>query len=931
MLLSLTDLWVGRELSDGAIEVAVRNLTKTGLFERVVPLVQTDDLGARVTFQLFGAVIIRKVRIHGEASLLESKIRRRLAFRPGRRLDRSPSNVLEQQTGLIRWLDRLGFPKSGVEFEFDVRGHEAVVTVEIDLGLHTVIGNVTSDGNEHIANWRIKWAYLQPRTFYLVPIYNRDTTKAAREDVLDLFHDEGFHEVKIKETWSISGRSADVILHIKEGRRTEVRFRGNRVFTETQLDELMTFRESRSADEAEVTRSLQAIRAAYQARGHHFVRIGLTDDAPGDPRAPRTLTLRIDEGKTAWVETVRFEGNSAFPPEILEPLIGTKETLLLSPVGPGYATEESLALDARVLHAHYVEKGFLTATVAPAVVTPLGGREHLDVLFRIEEGERTFITAVDVEGVKRYRPEQVQVLLDLAPGSPYGPQRVDEAVARLQRRYRADGLPHATVVAQCALPAGAIVACGAAEVRGRAVRVALTVVEGPQVTVGEIFVRGNFETTEGTILNELRMKPGEPFDYQRLLDSQSSIRSLGLFRSVSTTLIGNAAGEQRDRVGIVIAVEEQGYQFIELALGVKTDERGGDFLDLGVSAEIAYLHNNVGGWGKRFELPLVVGNLETTLKPRWTDPRLFGTRTLFTAEVAAEMRNEVGENLKEIPLDFDQFFQADRPTDIYNKFRLAGTLGLTRRFTRRTTGTLQTTLKRVLSRDEDDDGLDLCIFGGRKGECLAERETNLTTGPGVSYDARDSALHPTKGYFLSTSTKLGFEVKGIDELGTPFLLVDGEAQWYTSRLSRRLIIAQALRVGSGFLLRGTGRVPTEFIRELGGSTTVRGFGDKQIPVRCPAEGAACSPVIGGNHVGVYNLELRVKLFWWFWAVGFYDAGTLVDFVEDVGPDTLWQSLGFGLRWLIAEQIPVRLDFGFPLDTKGLVQPTQGHFSIAYPF
>ena len=126
---------------------------------------------------------------------------------------------------------------------------------------------------------------------------------------------------------------------------------------------------------------------------------------------------------------------------------------------------------------------------------------------------------------------------------------------------------------------------------------------------------------------------------------------------------------------------------------------------------------------------------------------------------------------------------------------------------------------------------------------------------------------------------------------------------------------------------------------MGGASTVRGLSDDGITTprngfevcEAPDEGKNCAPE-GGNHRAVFNVELRGRLLWWFWAVVFYDVGVLVDTLDEVSEEhALRQSAGFGLRWLLLDQIPVRVDVAFPFDLPSHEETVPFHMAIGYPF
>ena len=943
-LLSLTDLWEGKEYRREDVDAAQRNLMKTGLFYEVVPVVAQGRLGVSVKLDTVGATVVERVHVHGEGMLLESDVRRRIFFRPGGMLDASDDNLEEQRASLLQWLSRLGYHGSNVRIEIDAEDYLADVTIDLDIGDFNTLRDIQVEGLTALPAWRVRWTYLQPRRFGLSGLYLPQTMKAARDDVLELLNDLGHFEARLRvepQIDELAGR-VDVKVVVREGRRTDLRFDGNDAVADFELVPLLPFAEARAVTADLLRRAEAAIREEYQDRGYHFATVRAEEQPSAGRDAPRVVTFQIYEGPVARIEAIRFEGGRTFSEEELQGAITTLPFALFRGE-PGFALDRQLADDAGRLRNWYVERGFLSAEASLDRIEARQDGEYLTVVFRLTEGPRTWLSHVSVAGVTRYSRQDVAQTLGLTHGSPYGPRGVLEACARLLRRYRKDGLPHARVVATCRLPGGEVVSCDADRVAGPYVSLEVDVTEGPRVTVGEILVRGNFRTSESTLLQEFPFSEGEPFDYGALLEGQANLRSLGLFRSVGTTLIGFARGEQRDRVGLSLAVEEREYTFLDFLAGLETqsrsfkDEAGKtqEELLLGVALRTAYLNENLAGWGKQLELPVQLGNLETSFRPTWLDPRFLGTKTRLRVQPSVALRNQVLDPKNPIDLPLEPFGLTDGGglTESFNVFEVGTKVSFQQEFSKQTLGTLELELERQLRKEKAlhfNDAGAWCLSGkpdtlSSESLCPA-RDTVFRLTPGWRHDRRNSPLHPTRGYQVTSEVTLGSKVAGFASLGDDyFVRLYGAVETYQSFVAERFVVANSLRVGLGFAGgdSSSGRLPFDDRFKLGGGTTVRGLTDAGVTVPGETE-------VGGNRTALYNLELRARLLWWFWAVAFYDLGTLVDTLDQLTGEAMWHSFGVGVRWLILNQIPLRFDVGFPVELHG-AKRSSAHIAIGYPF
>ena len=66
--------------------------------------------------------------------------------------------------------------------------------------------------------------------------------------------------------------------------------------------------------------------------------------------------------------------------------------------------------------------------------------------------------------------------------------------------------------------------------------------EGPQTIVDHILIVGNTHTDPRVILNEMKLKPGQPLGREDRVESQRALGALGLFRRVRITELRHGSG-----------------------------------------------------------------------------------------------------------------------------------------------------------------------------------------------------------------------------------------------------------------------------------------------------------------------------------------------------------------------------------------------------
>jgi outer membrane protein insertion porin family len=113
---------------------------------------------------------------------------------------------------------------------------------------------------------------------------------------------------------------------------------------------------------------------------------------------------------------------------------------------------------------------------------------------------------------------------------------------------------------------------------------------------------------------------------------------------------------------------------------------------------------------------------------------------------------------------------------------------------------------------------------------------------------------------------------------------------------------------------------------MGGSGSVRGFGEGAIQT---VEGDAS----GGDVFVQANTELRYSLVPSLGVEGaaFFDAGELARDAGALSAGELRTSAGLGLRWVIANMIPVAIDYGTNMNRRIGEPFGRVHLNVGYTF
>ena len=364
----------------------------------------------------------------------------------------------------------------------------------------------------------------------------------------------------------------------------------------------------------------------------------------------------------------------------------------------------------------------------------------------------------------------------------------------------------------------------------RTIDVVYDIGEGPRVFVDRIDITGNVRTLDKVIRREMLLVEGDPFNTSKLRRSERRIRDLGFFERVNIT---TTEGAQPDRSVIQVDVQEQSTGEIEIGAGFSTID--------GPLANFGIRERNLLGRGQDLRFSATVSGRTQEFDLSFTEPYF------LERDLAA------GVDLFRITRDNQSESSYDEAN---NGFGLRLGYPLTEKLRQRLNYTLQQTeINNVAS--------DASRF-------IREQEgTRLVSlvGQELMYDARDSRINPTEGYFI----RLNNEIAGLG----------GDAQFSRNRLGAGVyfpvtegtVLSFLGEVGYIFGINQDVAISDRFF--LGGDS-LRGFA----PAGVGPRELVSDDSLGGNQFARVSAELAfpIGLPDEFGVTGhtFVDAGTLYD-------------------------------------------------------
>lgn len=631
------------------------------------------------------------------------------------------------------------------------------------------------------------------------------------------------------------------------------------------------------------------------------------------------------------VRQLSFEGNHAYPDEVLATVIATTNSTwfatfpVVRALGFGekrHLDELDFRRDVLRLMAWYREGGFLEVRVDTLVRrTP----RDAYITFRIDEGRPvvadTFaITGLDSLPLKERR--EVTQDLPLEPGDPFDRRAMLASADTITARLRDLGRPSAQVFRNFTVDRAR-----------RSASILFEVDPGPSAIVGEAHITGVHEVDSGVVRRLLVAQPGQPFAQRDLYESQRILYRTELFRfaAVDIDTLDWAPGDTI--VPIRVSVSEAKFRRVRAALGYGTNDC--------VRAGAAWTARNWLGGGRLLDLSVHASKIGVGAPTDWG----------FENGLCPALRNDpIGSSL----LNYSTAASLQRPGflspfntqttalfaerrsewQVYLREEYGGSFGVRRETPKRIP---ITATYRLAWGQTTAPAITFCAYFNActtgDVDALRQRRRLATLSAVIAVPRANDPLDPTRGSNASFEAVWSDRLFGSDPL-TEFTRLQADLAWYRPLL-RGVTFSWRLRGGILFSPRaafdsGTvSFIPPDQRFYVGGPNDVRGFGRNELgPVvyTAPAQafdtggniipdsiGLVRSFPAGGNTFAVANAELRfpspilpsrVRF------ALFVDAGTLLERGKiEFAPATIRVTPGAGIR--VATPLgPARVDFGY---------------------
>ncbi len=644
--------------------------------------------------------------------------------------------------------------------------------------------------------------------------------------------------------------------------------------------------QGRSYDKARLDRAEQELKRQYLTRGYYAAEV-TTTVTPVD-RQRVAILFTVAEGPSAKIRQINFVGNKAVS---LGTLLG--EMQLSTPNWFSWYTKsdlyakEKLTGDLENVRSYYLNHGYLEFAIDSTQVSISPDKKDMYLTIAVHEGEPYKVSSVNLVGNLLDREPELQKLITVKQGQLFSAEKLQATTKAIVDKLGEYGYAFAQVNAQ-------------PEIDQVHHTVALTLQVDPnrRVYVRRVNIVGNTRTRDEVVRREMRQLESSWFDSSRLALSKDRINRLGYFTDVDVTTA--PVEGTNDQVDVDVKVAEKPTGAITLGAGFSSTDKV--VLSAGVSQD------NVFGSGTSLSVNVNTAKTYRTLTVTQVDP-------YFTID-----------GIKRIT---DAYYRTYQPlyysTD--SSFKIV-TMGADTKFG--IPFSEQDTVFFGVGAEQNTMDVDSATpqsyitYVNEFGHVV----NNFPLTVGWSRDNRDSALVPSRGYYIQSNAEYGTPLGN-----TTYAKLDAQFQYYYS-FARGFVLGFNLQGGYGKGLDGQ-TYPIFKNYYAGGIGSVRGYSPSSLG---PHDSKTGDP-IGGSRMAVGNIELTFPLPGTGYdrtlrVFTFLDAGNVWGDPNQGGTSSgangLRYGYGLGLAW-ISPIGPLKLSLGFPLQKHEGDQYQKFQFQIGTAF
>ena len=718
------------------------------------------------------------------------------------------------------------------------------------------------------------------------------TRSLSDQSIRALYKTAYFEFVDIKVVQALD-EQVDVYVYLTSKYKLgAITIEGNESISSDRIMEISELSEALFLDEYAIDLGAKKIKASYHEKGYPDANIRYRINRNEDTGFA-SIIFEVQEKEKTYIQSIEFEGVSAFKTKTLKQIMQTKEKDLFSWLsGNGKFEKAVLIEDINRIESFYQNAGFLDVTIEKESVRfDFSNNTKTKIIIPVSEGEQYFLGTVSIEGNTIFTEGELLLNSNIVEGMVFSSQKISDFSSQIRDFYTSRGYLETRVLAD-----------KQPNVLNRRIDVIYKVRESEKYYLESISVEGNTKSKQQVIIRELALRPGDVFDYKRMESSQMRLRNTNFFDTVRLTPeTSNIPG----RKNLNILVSESRTGALSFGAGFGSVSSTQFFLEMKQSNfDINNWRSGFQGDGQKFRLRLSIGSLSSQALVSFEEPWLFEQRVALGTSLYNTESEYNSSDYNETRSGFEiyirrRLFELVEAKLSYN-YELVDIYDVPAQLIPGQSDGIADVFQEGVG-EESVSKIGLTLLRDNRNELIFTRSGNRSSlvieyaglGGNVDYfktDLRIAQFIPTFDFWKQSVSLVG-------RLGVIMPLGDDETAPFYDRFY------------------------------LGGPETLRGYDYRDVGPRSPDGELESDESAGGHTYGLFSAEYLFHVADSLGFVAFYDGGFVNENENDFSFDLYADNIGFGVRFLMLGS-PLKLDYGVPINTPdGVASDPQFNFSF----
>ena len=369
--------------------------------------------------------------------------------------------------------------------------------------------------------------------------------------------ENGYYQATVKPfyEWDSRNQQVKVLFQVDKGRPArvgQVSVSGDPGVTAEEVRDIAGLKTGQKITAGKLNRALSRIRKHYQKEERLEAQVALTQ-REWHPEA-NTLDYSFDISRGPVVD-VRVEGVKMRPGVIKK----------VVPVYEENAVDEDLLNEgSRAIRNYLQSKGYFDTQVTYQL-RQQPGAERQDVVYHVDRGVRHKFVDLQIEGNRYFTRDEIRERMQMQPAGGlvryglFSQAILTRDTQAIQNLYLTNGFRQAKVTSQVQDNYGG---------KGR-LRVAMSVNEGAQTTVGKLAIEGNKEFTNDELRALVSSTEGQPYSDATVINDQTQVMDAYFNRGFSQVKFDYSTQPETDgpnKIDVTYRISEGSQVFVDKVL-----------------------------------------------------------------------------------------------------------------------------------------------------------------------------------------------------------------------------------------------------------------------------------------------------------------------------------------------------------------------------